>query len=118
MLMPNYCTSATISTMPKVQAAGPFDDLTGMPRKITPKNLTGEKKKLWEELVRRWKRGELAGLPQSEIHAWAVRHLGLTCTRYCTRSCLISDAEKLSNGCKRNGVPVPEAAAKQRSSGG
>lgn len=81
--------------MTKAKTANPFDDLDSRTRKITPKKLAGEPLRLWEQLVRKWKKGELKGLPQHEIHNWAVKHLGLTCTRYCTRQCLINDAENV-----------------------
>ena len=71
----------------------PFADLETVSKKITPRKLAGEKKRLWEEFIVRYLDGQYAGVSMAKLHAWCVEWLGLTCTLSCTRGYILEAAE-------------------------
>lgn len=63
-------------------------ELDSMARLITPWKLQGEKRELWNDLVRRYRKHEMAGATWADMFKWAKKHLGINCSLACFRRSL------------------------------
>jgi len=73
--------------------ADPLAALKSRTRRVTPKVLRGDSKKLWDEFVQNYANEEYAGIPMTDLYEWAKEHCKLTCSLSCFRQALIEQAE-------------------------
>lgn len=71
------------------KAADPFAELESRERRITPRTLRGEKKKLWDQFVEKYHADEFAGISINELYEWSKEHCGLNCSLSCFRQQLM-----------------------------
>ena len=70
----------------------PFTELRDCSRRITPKTLRGKKKIIWDQFVKDYRADKYIGLSMRQLHDWAKKHCGLTCSASCMRQTLINQA--------------------------